>query len=490
MSAHGVPEIVFRARRAVIGAEVVPATVTVSGGIILAVETGPAAPTSPTPAGTDVVDLGDDVVLLPGLVDTHVHVNEPGRTDWEGFASATRAAACGGVTTLIDMPLNSSPVTTSPAALDAKLASATGKLHVDAGFWGGAVPENLGRLRELWDRGVFGFKCFLLHSGIDEFPPLDDVQMLAAMEEIAGFGGLLIVHAEDAGTIDAQPPPSGPIYAGFLESRPVAAEVRAVAQVIDGVRRTGCRTHILHLSAADALPLIRDAKAEGLPLTVETCPHYLSLFSEEIQPGATHYKCCPPIREAGNRERLWEGLRDGTIDLVVSDHSPCVPELKRFDSGDFGQAWGGIASVQLGLPIIWSEARLRGLGLPDVVRWMSSGPAEFAGLIDRGAIRPGARADLVVLAPDEAFVVLPERLQHKNPVTAYAQRALGGVVRDVYLAGRRIDLDGPAAGTAVSRPATPAPPAPPAHEPSLSTQLPAPPTWAGARPLSRTEPLG
>ncbi|MDV8001481.1 allantoinase AllB [Rhodococcus sp. IEGM 1408] len=448
-------DLVIRARRAVVGAVVVPATITVSGGLINAVDTGPGALTAAPPAGATVVDLDDDEVLLPGLVDTHVHVNEPGRTDWEGFTSATRAAACGGVTTLIDMPLNSSPVTTSPDALDAKLASTAGKLHVDAGFWGGAVPENLGRLRELWDRGVFGFKCFLLHSGIDEFPPLDPEQMEAAMAEIAEFDGLLIVHAEDAGTIDAQSEPSGPAYAGFLDSRPVAAEILAIQQVIDGVRRTGCRAHILHLSAAAALPLIRAAKAEGLPLTVETCPHYLSLFSEEIQPGATHYKCCPPIRDAGNREGLWEGLRDGTIDIVVSDHSPCVPELKRFDTGDFGQAWGGIASVQLGLPIIWSEARRREMGLPDVVRWMASGPAEFAGLADRGAIRPGARADLVVLAPDDAFVVLPERLQHKNPVTAYAERALAGVVREVYLAGRRVDLERPAAGHPVFRPGAP-----------------------------------
>jgi len=463
------PDLVIRAPRAIVDGAETSALVVVADGTITTVDTAPGALDRP-PTGARTVTLPGDAVLLPGLVDTHVHVNEPGRTDWEGFASATRAAACGGVTTLIDMPLNSSPVTTSPAALDAKLASTPGKLHVDAGFWGGAVPENLGRLRELWDRGVFGFKCFLLHSGIDEFPPLGPAQMEAAMAEVAAFGGLLIVHAEDAGTIDAQTPPSGPAYAGFLASRPVDAEVRAIAQVIDGVRRTGCRAHILHLSAAAALPLIRDAKAEGLPLTVETCPHYLSLFSEEIQPGATHYKCCPPIREAGNREALWEGLRDGTIDLVVSDHSPCVPELKRFDTGDFGQAWGGIASVQLGLPIIWSEARRRGMGLADVVRWMASAPAAFAGLSDRGAIRPGARADLVVLAPDDAFVVLPERLQHKNPVTAYADRALAGVVREVYLAGRRVDLDQPAAGRLVTRPGAPelSPATPPAR-----TEIPA-----------------
>ncbi|WP_314035880.1 allantoinase AllB [Dietzia sp. CH92] len=451
------PDLVIRAPRAIVDGAEQAALVVVADGTITTVDTDPGA-LGRAPACARTVTLADDVVLLPGLVDTHVHVNEPGRTDWEGFTSATRAAACGGVTTLVDMPLNSSPVTTSPAALDAKLATTPGKLHVDAGFWGGAVPENLGRLRELWDRGVFGFKCFLLHSGIDEFPPLDRAQMEAAMAEIAAFGGLLIVHAEDAGTIDAQTPPDGQAYDGFLASRPVDAEVRAVAQVIDGVRRTGCRAHILHLSAAAALPLIRDAKAEGLPLTVETCPHYLSLFAEEIQPGATHYKCCPPIREAGNREALWEGLRDGTIDLVVSDHSPCLPELKRFDTGDFGQAWGGIASVQLGLPIVWSEARRRGLGLVDVVRWMAGGPAAFVGLSDRGAIRPGARADLVVLAPDDAFVVLPERLQHKNPVTAYAERALAGVVREVYLAGRRVDPGGPAAGRIVSRPGAPAAP--------------------------------
>lgn len=455
-------DLVIHAPRAIVDGVERPATVCVTDGRIVEVlpaappsATGATAPevaaTEPLAVGTETVTLDDDEVLLPGLVDTPVHINEPGRTDWEGFASATRAAACGGVTTLIDMPLNSSPVTTSPEALDAKLAAAEGKLAVDCGFWGGAVPESLGSLRALWDRGVYGFKCFLLHSGIDEYPPLDPAQMVQAMEEIAGFGGLLIVHAEDEATIDAQTPPSGPEYADFLASRPELAEHRAIEQIIDGVRRTGCRTHILHLSAASALPLIRAAKDEGLPLTVETCPHYLSLFSEEIQPGATHFKCCPPIREASNREGLWEGLRDGTIDLVVSDHSPCTAELKKFETGDFGEAWGGIASVQLGLPIIWSEARRRGLGLPDLVRWMASNTAEFAGLHDRGSIRPGARADLVVVAPNDAFVVLPDRLEHRNPVTAYAERALAGVVRATYLAGRRVELDAPA-----SDPAAPA----------------------------------
>ena len=310
--------------------------------------------------GCPVVQLADDEVLIPGLVDTHVHVNEPGRTEWEGFASATRAAAAGGVTTVLDMPLNSLPPTISTEALVTKQQAAGGQCRVDVGFWGGAVPESLGRLEELWDAGVFGFKCFLLDSGVPEFPHLTTQQLHAAMQEIAGFGGRLIVHAEDGGLVSGGDWHS-PHYRDFLATRPPESETTAISTLIEAARATGCRTHIVHLSAADALPEITAARAAGVPLTVETCPHYLTLAAEDIDDGATQFKCCPPVRGRDNAERLWTALSDGVIDFVVTDHSPSTPELKGLAEGDFGTAWGGISSLQLGLSVVWSAARERGL---------------------------------------------------------------------------------------------------------------------------------
>ena len=480
---------IFRARRAVIGYPEIhesPVTVVVCGGVVEKIYEDDSAeiasaelPELPDLPDAEIITIPDDQILLPGLVDTHVHVNEPGRTDWEGFASVTRAAAAGGVTTLLDMPLNSIPSTVTMDALRTKRDIAQDKAKVSVGFWGGVVPENLGtgELRELWDTGrVFGFKCFLLHSGVDEFRPLTPIQIQRAMEEIADFDGLLIVHAEDSETIErAEQEQQGrggitQVYATFEASRPPEAERTAIETVIDAAERTGCRAHILHLSDAGSLELLRDAQRRGVRITAETCPHYLSLFSEEIQNGATQYKCCPPIRTAGNRERLWAGLVDGVISTVVSDHSPCTAELKKFASaadtahtaaapapfsamdaegtnlggagadgrgseGSFGQAWGGVASVQLGLPVVWSQARLRELGLTDVVRWMCTNPARWCGLTDRGAIVPGARADFVAVSADDAFVVLPDKLHHKNKVSAYAQRALAGVVHTTWVAG-------------------------------------------------------
>jgi allantoinase len=378
------------------------------------------------------VRIPDDCVLLPGLVDTHVHVNEPGRTEWEGFASATAAAAAGGVTTIVDMPLNSVPPTTTLAGLRAKQAAARGKLHADTGFWGGAVPGNLDELRPLHDAGVAGFKCFLLPSGVDEFPPLDEAGLRAAMAVIAGFGGLLIAHAEDAASVG----PAGASYRSFVESRPPSAETRAIAALLAAARQTGCRVHIVHLSAADALPLIAEAKAGGLPITAETCPHYLTFAAEQIADGATQFKCCPPIRDAANREALWAALADGVIDCVVSDHSPCPPELKL---GDFGSAWGGIASVQLGLSAVWTQAAQRGFGLADVARWMCAAPATLAGLTSKGAIASGFDADFAVFAPDETWVVDPALLRHRHPITPYAGATLRGVVRETWLHGTRVD---------------------------------------------------
>ena len=393
--------------------------------------------------------LAGDEVLLPGLVDSHVHVNEPGRTEWEGFATATAAAAAGGVTTIVDMPLNSIPPTVTVPALRAKQAAAVGQLETDVAFWGGAVPGNVADLRPLHEAGVVGFKCFLLPSGVDEFAPLDAGQLAVAMAEIASFGGLLIVHAEDPEVIAAAPAARGRRYADFLASRPPEAERRAITALLALTRQTGCRTHIVHLASGAALPVVRAAKAAGLPVSAETCPHYLTLRAEDVPDGATQFKCCPPIRDDANREALWAGLLDGTIDCVVSDHSPCPAAAKRMDTGDFGDAWGGIASVQLGLPAVWTEAARRGIGLDRVAGWMAAAPAALTGLADRGAIRPGLRADLCCFAPGQEFVVDAAALRHRNPVTPYAGRTLTGVVRQTWLAGRRAGT-GPAAGQLVS----------------------------------------
>lgn len=441
---------VFRAHRAIvtIDGEAVegPASVVVSDGKV--VEILPSVDATPSSSVDETVEIPADQILLPGLVDTHVHVNEPGRTEWEGFASATRAAAAGGVTTLIDMPLNSIPSTITMDALRTKQDVARDKVKVNVGFWGGVTPQNLGtgELRELWETGrVFGFKCFLLHSGVDEFPPLTPEQLVEAMEEIASFDGQIIVHAEDAHLIEegekAQEAAGGITqeYSTFEASRPPSAEATAIKTVIDASEKTGCRAHILHLSDSGSLEQIREAQARGVKLTVETCPHYLSLFSEEIQDGGTQNKCCPPVRGAANREQLWNGLFDGQINMIVSDHSPCTAELKKFEdlgfSGSFGEAWGGIASVELGLPVIWSQARLRGKSLKDVINWMSTVPATWAGLTDRGQIAEGNVADFIIVSADDAFVVLPEKLHQKNKVTAYAQRALAGVVHKTYING-------------------------------------------------------
>jgi allantoinase len=381
------------------------------------------------------IQLADDEVLLPGLVDTHVHVNEPGRTEWEGFSSATRAAAAGGVTTLIDMPLNSIPPTTTPENLELKRHAAQGQAAVDVGFWAGAVPDNLGSLRALHDAGVFGFKAFLAPSGVDEFGHLDAAQLDAALAELAEFDGLLLVHAEDPDVLDAHENAGGPDYDAYVASRPDDAEVVAISRVIEGVRRTGTRAHILHLSSAAALPELRAARASGLPITVETCPHYLSLIAEEVPDGGTQFKCAPPIRGAENRDALWQALADGDIDFVVSDHSPSTADLKFAGSGDFARAWGGIAGVQLGLSVVWTEAASRGVALHDVVRWMSTSPALFAGLGQKGLLEVGRDADLVVFAPDETFTVHADQLLHKNPVTAYDGATLRGVVRRTFLRG-------------------------------------------------------
>ncbi len=425
-------DLVVRSRRTVAGDRERPAAVVVTDGRIVAVEAYDAA----VPAERDT-DLGD-TALLPGLVDTHVHVNEPGRTEWEGFATATRAAAAGGVTTIVDMPLNSLPPTVDVEALRVKQQAAAGKCHVDVGFWGGAVPGNAGALPGLHDAGVFGFKAFLADSGVPEFPPVTAAELRHAM---SGVDARFVVHAEDPYHLHEAA--SSAAYADFLASRPPDAEHAAVATAIDAARATGRRVHILHLSSATALPLIAAARAEGLRVTAETCPHYLTLHAEQIPAGATEFKCCPPIRDAANADRLWRALGEGLITCVVSDHSPCTPELKRRDTGDFAAAWGGIASVQLGLPVMWTAARDRGVPLADVVRWMGRRSADLAGLHRKGRIAVGADADLVAFDAEATFTVDPHELHHRNPVTPYAGKALTGVVRTTWLRGRPVTGDAP-----------------------------------------------
>ena len=450
MNRTGPPaDLAVRAPRAVVHGAEQAVTVLVAGGRIADV-LGYDVPVQ----AAETVTLADDEVLLPGMVDTHVHVNEPGRTAWEGFASATRAAAAGGVTTIVDMPLNSVPPTTTLDALLVKQDVARDQVYVDVGFWGGAVPGNLADLEKLHGAGVFGVKCFLIDSGVPEFPPLTPSQFAAAMDEVARIGGLMIVHAEDASLID-ESLAAGVSYAGFLRSRPGAAERSAVGRVINEARRTGARAHVLHLSSAESLPGLRAARADGVDLTVETCPHYLVFEADDVPDGGTEFKCCPPIRDAGNRDRLWRALADGDIDLVVSDHSPSTVELKRKPGGarggDFAQAWGGIASLQVALPAVWTAARRRGIPLADVVRWMAQAPADLVGLSGKGRIAPGADADLVQFAPDEEFVVDAASLRHKNPVCAYAGRRLRGAVRHTWLRGVPVDLDAAPQGELLTR---------------------------------------
>jgi allantoinase len=427
-------DVLFRGRRVVTPDGVREASIHVADGRIERI-----APFDDVPSGLPLIEAGDRVVL-PGVVDTHVHVNEPGRTEWEGFETATRAAAAGGVTTILDMPLNSIPPTTTVDALAEKRSAAEGRVHVDVGFWGGAVPDDLGHLRELHDAGVFGFKCFLCPSGVDEFGSLELEQLGAAATEIAAFDGLLIVHAELPGPIERATRGLGDAdafaYGTYLSSRPPEAEEEAIGAAAEASAATGCRTHVLHLSAAAGL----DAPAPpGAHVSFETCPHYLTFAAEEIPDGATEYKCAPPIRGAQNRERLWDALREGRIAAIVSDHSPCTTDLK---AGSFFDAWGGIASVQLGLRAVWTAARARGFAVEDVARWMSEGPALVAGLERKGAIAEGRDADLVVFEPDPASEVDPAELHHRNPVTPYAGRRLDGRVSATYVRGVEVYADG------------------------------------------------
>jgi allantoinase len=431
------PDLVVRGKRVVLPEGERAAGIQIRSGAIAAISAF-----DDIPAGSPLHEAGESIVM-PGLVDTHVHINEPGRTEWEGFSTATRAAAAGGVTTLVEMPLNSIPATTTAAAYREKLASAAGKLWVDVGFWGGVVPGNAAELRPLWEAGVFGFKCFLLPSGVEEFAHVSEDDLLAAAPELAALGAPLLAHAEVPGPIAAalkhlsKADPKS--YATWLASRPREAEDKAIALLMRLCREFGVRTHIVHLSSSDAIPQLRQAKSDGLAVSVETCPHYLTFAAEEIREGATEFKCAPPIREGENLEKLWAALLDGTIDLIASDHSPCPPAMKLPGEGDFMRAWGGIASLQLSLPVVWTEAAARGYAVPHLAVWLCRGPARLAGLEKRkGTITLGCDADLVIWNPNAKFVVEPSQLHYRQKITPYAGRALAGVVETTFLRGRKV----------------------------------------------------
>ncbi|MBT5095714.1 MAG: allantoinase AllB [Halobacteriovoraceae bacterium] len=394
------------------------------------------------------IDQVADLYVMPGIVDTHVHINEPGRTDWEGFETATKAAAAGGITTVVDMPLNCLPVTTTVENFQTKLREVDGKLWVDTGFWGGVVPDSIDSLDELLGSGVLGVKSFTIDSGIPEFPEMTKADLERAMPIVARHQLPYLIHAEledKTGNVKIDKK-----YQSFLDSRPRSWENNAIQMMLELCKKNHCRTHIVHLSSSDAIELINEAKSEGLPLTVETCPHYLTFHSENIEDGKTLFKCCPPIREKENCEKLWQGIKDGSLDFIVSDHSPCTAGLKKLEQGDFGEAWGGISSLQFSLPLVWTEAEQHGVNLNKLPKLLCQRTAEFIGLGDsKGRIQAGYDADFVIWDPNEDFVITAEMIQFKNKITPYEGRRLKGVVYATYLRGEKIvekgQFTGPAA---------------------------------------------
>ncbi|XP_021955788.1 allantoinase [Folsomia candida] len=416
-----------------------PASIKIENGKISEVKEGPLSDKF-----ENVLDAGE-LVVMPGLVDTHVHVNEPGRSEWEGFWTATQAAAAGGITTLVDMPLNSIPSTTTVENLDIKMKAATGKCHIDVGFWGGVMPDNENSLRPMVEKGVIGFKCFLIHSGIDDFPSVNEEQVDRALAELKGTGKILAFHAEvDCGGDEKWATDDPSVYRTFLQTRPSEMEFQA-AEMINRMCRKhkDVKCHIVHLSTASSLPLIAKLKADGLPLTVETCPHYLTLNAEEIQNNRTEFKCCPPIREADNQSKLWEGIKSGLIDMIVSDHSPCTADLKQPGEKNFQQAWGGISSVQFGLPLIWTNMKKNGLQLHDLCRLMAEHPAKLAGFEKiKAKIAVGFDADFVLWNPDEEFEITENIILHKNKLTPYKGKTYSGRVHSTILRGKVIYNNG------------------------------------------------
>jgi len=432
----------FLSRQVVTLEGVRPAAVLVEGEQIRDV----VAPDRVPAEAKDGQDFGD-LAILPGLVDSHVHINEPGRTEWEGFETATRAAAAGGYTLLVDMPLNCLPATSNVAALEAKREAARGRCRVDWMTWGGVVADNESDIELLAGAGVPGFKCFLVHPGIDGFTMVTEQQLRAALPHIARAGLPLLVHAELPAPIDSATASLAnndwSLYATYLQSRPEEAELAAIRLLLSLCGEYKFRLHIVHLSASKALPELRAARSEGLPVTVETCPHYLHLIAETIPKGATLFKCAPPIRSRENREALWQGLRDRTIDLVVTDHSPCPPEMKRLAEGNFRSAWGGIASLSIALPVMYTEASRRGFTLVDIARWLSESPANLSGCQTRkGRIAAGYDADFVVFDPESEFVVSEDRLHYRHRNSPYLGEKLRGEVKATYLRGRLVFKDG------------------------------------------------
>lgn len=444
------PDLVIQSERVVTSRGIRKAAVVIRRGKVADIRAYGKTP------GKSLLDFGK-LVVMSGLVDTHVHINEPGRTEWEGFETATKAAATGGITTLVDMPLNSSPVTTTVDAFRQKLGAAKGKLWVDCGFYAGLIPGNTNELKPLMDAGVLGVKAFLIHSGIDEFPNAAETDLRAGMPIIAKAKIPLLVHCELATSSPQSEFPARPpagwrnpkSYRDYLASRPRQWEHEAIQLMIRLCKEYKCRTHIVHLSSADSVPMLKKARKQKLPITVETCPHYLFFSAEEIPDGDTRFKCAPPLRENENRDRLWRAVKDGAIDLIVSDHSPSTPELKLLKEGDFQKAWGGIASLQLGLPIVWTEARKRGFSVDDIARWMCGRPAELVGLKGRkGSLLVGSDADIVVWDPEASFVVDVQSIFHRHKLTPYLGRTLFGKVFRTFLSGRTIyengrHVDGP-----------------------------------------------
>jgi len=414
-----------------------------------------AVPVGDVPGGARIQNFGE-AAILPGLVDSHVHINEPGRTDWEGFETGTRAAAAGGYTMLVDMPLNCLPATTTVAALEAKREAARGKCRVDWAAWGGVVADNQRDIEPMAAAGVLGFKCFLINPGIDGFTMVTEAELRAALPHVARTGLPLLVHAELGGPVDTATAEldgaNWRSYATYLKSRPDAAELSAIRLLLSLCREYRFRLHIVHLSTCEGISILRAAREEGLPVSVETCPHYLHLAAETISDGATLCKCAPPVRSRENSDRLWQGLREGVIDLVATDHSPCPPPMKKLEEGNLRTAWGGIASLSMALPVMWTEASARGFALSDVARWMAEGPARLAGCQARkGRIAAGYEADFVVFEPEADFVVTKERLHQRHAVSPYLGEKLRGVVKATYVRGKAVFADGKFPGEPTGR---------------------------------------
>ena len=427
---------VLKSKNVIIAGEMIPACIEVKGELIYAIHPFEYI------ADCQVHDF-DELVIMPGLVDSHVHINEPGRTEWEGFNTATQAAAAGGITALVDMPLNCIPVTTTKAAFDEKLAAVDDKLWVDCGFWGGVIPQNINDLDELLHAGVLGVKSFLIDSGIEEFPNVQADDIRAAMPILAKHDVPYLIHAElDCGHFDDVVITKK--YHSFLASRPKKWENDAISLMVDMARESkakgdNCKVHIVHLSSDEALDTIAQAKAEGLRFSAETCPHYLTIAAENIPDGKTLFKCCPPIRENANREHLWQAIRDGRLDFIVSDHSPCTPELKHIDTGDIEKAWGGISALQFGISLIWTEAKERGFTLVDITRLMATETAKFAGLDSvKGAIKTGNHADFLVFDPNAQFTITNEMIKHRHNITPYAGRKVTGQVAHTFVRGHHV----------------------------------------------------